>query len=76
MSESSNLVSLSERTPNRPPAIGERLRITLAVAGFSQDQIEVAVEDNQLTIRGRQQEDKTREYLHRRASEPSPDRPV
>jgi HSP20 family molecular chaperone IbpA len=25
----------------------------------------VAVEDNQLTIRGRQQEDKTREYLHR-----------
>ena len=43
----------------------ERLRITLAVAGFSQDQIEVMVEENQLTIRGRQQEDKTREYLHR-----------
>ena len=43
----------------------ERLRITLAVAGFLQDQIEVAVENNQLTIRGRQQEDKTREYLHR-----------
>jgi HSP20 family molecular chaperone IbpA len=41
------------------------LRITLAVAGFSQDQIEVTVEENQLTIRGRQQEDKTREYLHR-----------
>ena len=30
-----------------------------------QDQIEVTVEENQLTIRGRQQEDKTREYLHR-----------
>jgi HSP20 family molecular chaperone IbpA len=43
----------------------ERLRITLAVAGFSQDQIEVTVEENQLTIRGRQQEDKTRDYLHR-----------
>lgn len=43
----------------------ERLRITLAVAGFLQNQIEVAVENNQLTIRGRQQEDKTREYLHR-----------
>jgi HSP20 family molecular chaperone IbpA len=43
----------------------ERLRITLAVAGFSQDQIEVTVEENQLSIRGRQQEDKTREYLHR-----------
>ena len=43
----------------------EKLRITLAVAGFSQGQIEVTVEENQLTIRGRQQEDKTREYLHR-----------
>jgi HSP20 family molecular chaperone IbpA len=43
----------------------EKLRITLAVAGFSQDQIDVTVEENQLTIRGRQQDDKTREYLHR-----------
>jgi HSP20 family molecular chaperone IbpA len=43
----------------------ERLRITLAVAGFSQDGIEVTVEENQLTIRGRHQEDKTRDYLHR-----------
>jgi HSP20 family molecular chaperone IbpA len=43
----------------------EKLRITLAVAGFSQDQIEVTVEENQLAIRGRQQEDKAREYLHR-----------
>jgi HSP20 family molecular chaperone IbpA len=43
----------------------EKLRITLAVAGFSHDQIEVTVEESQLTIRGRQQEDKTREYLHR-----------
>ena len=43
----------------------EKLRITLAVAGFSQDQIEITVEENQLTIRGRQQEDKSREYLHR-----------
>jgi HSP20 family molecular chaperone IbpA len=34
----------------------EKLRITLAIAGFSQDQIEVTVEENQLTIRGRQQE--------------------
>src|SRR5260370_36254004 len=45
--------------------VPEKLRITLAVAGFSQDQIEVTVEENQLTIRGRQQEDKTRDYLHR-----------
>ncbi|HTR14914.1 MAG TPA: Hsp20 family protein [Roseiarcus sp.] len=44
----------------------EKLRITLAVAGFSKEQIEVTVEENQLTIRGRQQEEeKAREYLHR-----------
>jgi HSP20 family molecular chaperone IbpA len=43
----------------------ERLRITLAVAGFLQEQIEVTVEENQLTIRGRQAEDKAREFLHR-----------
>jgi HSP20 family molecular chaperone IbpA len=43
----------------------ERLRITLAVAGFTLDQLDVAVEDNQLVIRGRQHDDKTRQYLHR-----------
>ena len=43
----------------------ESLRITLAVAGFSRDQIEVTQEENQLLIRGRQQEDKTRCFVHR-----------
>jgi HSP20 family molecular chaperone IbpA len=43
----------------------DRLRITLAVAGFRRDQLEITVEDNQLVIRGRQEEDKAREYLHR-----------
>lgn len=43
----------------------EMLRITLAVAGFSRDQLEVTVEDNQLVVRGRQEDDKSREYLHR-----------
>ena len=43
----------------------ERLRITLAVAGFTRDQIEVTVEDKQLTIRGKQQDAKDREYLYR-----------
>jgi len=43
----------------------ERLRITLAVAGFTRDQLEITVEENQLVIRGRQQDDKRREYLHR-----------
>ncbi len=43
----------------------ECLRITLAVAGFTRDQLDVTVEENQLVIRGRQQDDKTRLYLHR-----------
>jgi HSP20 family molecular chaperone IbpA len=41
------------------------LRITLAVAGFTRDQLEVIVEENQLIIRGRQQDDKSRQYIHR-----------
>jgi HSP20 family molecular chaperone IbpA len=43
----------------------ERLRITLAVAGFTLDQLEVTVEEKELVIRGRQQDDKSRHYLHR-----------
>ncbi len=44
----------------------ERLRITLAVAGFTRDQLDVTIEESQLVIRGRQQEDKgPRQYLHR-----------
>jgi HSP20 family molecular chaperone IbpA len=43
----------------------ERLRITLAVAGFTRDQLEVTVEESQLVIRGRQTDDKSRQYLHR-----------
>jgi HSP20 family molecular chaperone IbpA len=43
----------------------ERLRITLAVAGFTRDQLDVSIEESQLVIRGRQQDDKARQYLHR-----------
>jgi HSP20 family molecular chaperone IbpA len=43
----------------------DRLRISLAVAGFTRDQLEVSIEENQLVIRGRQQDDKSRQYLHR-----------
>ena len=43
----------------------ERLRITLAVAGFTLDQLEVSVEESQLVIRGRQIEEKTRQFIHR-----------
>jgi HSP20 family molecular chaperone IbpA len=61
-----------ERIPAGPsvngeaePEQAERLRITLAVAGFQRDQLEIVLEDNQLTIRGRQEDDKTRDYIHR-----------
>jgi HSP20 family molecular chaperone IbpA len=43
----------------------DRLRITLAVAGFRRDQLEITLEDNQLIIRGRQEDDKAREFIHR-----------
>ena len=45
--------------------VPEILRITLAVAGFSEDQIEVTQEENQLSIRGRQRDDRARDYIHR-----------
>ena len=41
------------------------LRITLAVAGFTADDLAVQMEDNQLVIRGKQTDDKNRLYLHR-----------
>lgn len=44
---------------------GDLIRITLAVAGFLPEDLEVTVEENQLLIRGRQSEDDEREYLHR-----------
>jgi HSP20 family molecular chaperone IbpA len=46
--------------------IGEHsLRISLAVAGFTLDQLSVSLEDNQLTIRGKQIDEANRVYLHR-----------
>ena len=46
---------------------GGALRITLAVAGFSPDQLQVTVEANQLTVAGRRDDaDKAADgYLHR-----------
>jgi len=42
------------------------LRITLAVAGFTMDDLQITQEDNQLVIRGRQSDDAAgRVYLHR-----------
>lgn len=42
------------------------LRITLAVAGFTMDDLQITQEDNQLVIRGRQTDDAgERVFLHR-----------
>ena len=41
------------------------LRITLAVAGFSMDDLAVQLEDNQLVVRGKQSDEEDRVYLHR-----------
>lgn len=46
--------------------IGEDgLRITLAVAGFTLDDLDIETEKNQLVVRGKQTDDGTRVYLHR-----------
>src|ERR1700761_2391796 len=71
-----NLVERAAKAPpeSSPPYnvedLGEdRLRITLAVAGFAPDQLSVTVEDNQLVIQGRRDEAKgegrDQSYLHR-----------
>jgi len=47
--------------------VGENhLRISLAVAGFSEDDLTVEISDNQLIVHGnRQQDDSQRVFLHR-----------
>jgi len=42
-----------------------RLRITLAVAGFAREDLEISLEANQLTIRGKQSDQGERVFLHR-----------
>jgi HSP20 family molecular chaperone IbpA len=41
------------------------LRITLAVAGFVEENMQITLEQNQLIVQGRQQDDTDRVYLHR-----------
>ena len=43
----------------------DRLRITVAVAGFTRDELSVSVEENQLVIRGKQSEVADKTFLHR-----------
>ena len=59
------VVASAIASANGRDAGAEILRITLAVAGFSREQIDITLDDRQLTIRGKQQEDKSRDYLYR-----------
>ncbi len=70
-----NLEKLLERTARSagegyPPynietASDGAIAITLAVAGFSKEELSVTVEEHQLVIRGRQQEPADKTFLHR-----------
>ncbi len=60
-----NIERLRSSAQDQEQPAPEKLRITLAVAGFSDDDLEVTTEDNQLVIRGRQTDESEREYLHR-----------
>ncbi|HEV7246371.1 MAG TPA: Hsp20 family protein [Shinella sp.] len=51
--------------PNGDTGAPELLRITLAVAGFSEEELDVTTEENQLVIRGRQVDSGERDYLYR-----------
>lgn len=61
---------LAKNAEGYPPynieRIGENgLRITLAVAGFTTEDLAIELVENQLTVRGRQADDGDRVYLHR-----------
>lgn len=59
-------VSSDGYPPYNVESTGEnRLRITLAVAGFERDELSITVENNELIVRGRQADDAGRVFLHR-----------
>lgn len=63
-------MKLTEADVGYPPynieRIGDdRYQIALALAGFSKDDIDLTVERNELTIRGKAEDNKDHDYLHR-----------
>ena len=65
-----SVTGLDQAAPGYPPYNIERLgdneyRITMAVAGFSQDELRVDVKEQALTIAGARKPEKERQYLHR-----------
>jgi HSP20 family molecular chaperone IbpA len=48
-----------------PEEGAQALRVTLAVAGFRLEDLDVTLRDDELVIRGSQSDDRPRDYLHR-----------
>jgi len=64
------LLERTQKADSYPPyniehTAENRLKITLAVAGFKADDLSVSIEDNQLVIRGRMSEPADKTFLHR-----------
>ncbi len=64
------LLQISKGAENFPPYNIEQLdedhlRLSLAVAGYKEDDLEVSLEEKQLTIKGRQTNDPNRHFLHK-----------
>jgi molecular chaperone IbpA len=66
-----SVTGFEENVPAYPPYNIERLgeneyRITMAIAGFGQDEVNVEVKEQGLTVTGaKKTEDKERQFLHR-----------
>lgn len=64
------LLQISKGSENFPPYNIEQLdeeylRLTLAVAGYKEQDLDVSMEENQLTIRGKQFNDPNRHFIHK-----------
>lgn len=63
------LLRISKGSESFPPynieqLAHDKMRISLAVAGYTEADLDVSVEENQLVIRGHQEQDETRRFLH------------
>ena len=64
------LLQISKGAENFPPynieqLSEENLRLSLAVAGYTEDDLEVSIEENQLTLKGQQFNDPQRHFIHK-----------
>lgn len=64
------LLQISKGSENFPPYNIEQLdeeylRLSLAVAGYKEQDLDISMEENQLTIRGKQFNDPNRHFIHK-----------